>query len=117
MHWKALGETQKEMDSPSLEACNYQLNESLAEKSQRFKNNNNINNGFHFQISSTVIRTAELGSAVQSGESNIVHEENLSFFCKQVTSIVIDHLPIFHNLLFTTLLPGSYFWVISPKEK
>lgn len=48
------------MDFPSLEACNYQLNESLAEKSQRFKNNSNINDGFHFQISSIVIRTAEL---------------------------------------------------------
>lgn len=48
------------MDSPSLEACDYQLNESLAEKSQRFKNNNNINDGFPFQISNIVITTLEL---------------------------------------------------------
>lgn len=59
--WKYFCETQEEMDSPSLEAYNYQLNESLAEKSERFKNNNdnNINDGFHFQISSIVIIAAE----------------------------------------------------------
>lgn len=46
------GETQEEMNSPSLEAYNYQLNKSLAEESQEFKNNNDIN----FNI---VIRAAE----------------------------------------------------------
>lgn len=51
--WKHFGETQEEMDTPSLEAHNYQPNKSLAEKSQGFKNNNDIN----FNI---VIRAAEL---------------------------------------------------------
>lgn len=50
--WKHLGETQEEMNSPSLETYNYQLNKSLAEKSQGFKNNNVIN-------FNTVIRAAE----------------------------------------------------------
>lgn len=50
--WKHLGETQEEMNSPSLETYNYQQNKSLAEKSQGFKNNNDIN----FNI---VIRAAE----------------------------------------------------------
>lgn len=50
--WKHFGEIQEEINSPSSETYNYQLNKSLAEKSQRFKNDNDIN----FNI---VIRAAE----------------------------------------------------------
>lgn len=50
--WKHFGETQEEMNFPSLEVYNYQLSESLAEKSQGFKNNKDVS----FNI---VIRAAE----------------------------------------------------------
>lgn len=77
---------------------------TFAEKSQSFKNNNNIIDGFHFQISSIVIKAAA-SSALESGESNIVCEEHLSLFCKhhRVTSIMIDHLYIFCHLLLQHL--------------
>lgn len=97
------------MDSPSLEAYNYQLNESLAEKSRGL----NIiilmmASIFKFQA----LWLEQLSFKCLTISSLILYVKNTCHSFVNITkNIVIDHLHVFYNLLFTALLPGRCYFL------